>query len=120
MLRPYTYFNRHTIDPEVTTKIRLYEHTDRPPAELRRELAARCPDPALPPERHGAPPSAHRPFGNWAIGGAANGAQDICLGDRPRAGIVQLAVIRLAHHRIRRPHVFIARQPEQPGEHGVG
>src|SRR6266705_5004623 len=120
MLRPYTYFNRHTIDPEVTTKIRLHQHTHGPATDLRRELPARRPDPAFPPERHGPTARTYCAFGNRAGGGTANGAQDVSLGDRPRADVVQKAVIRLTHHRIRRTHVFVARQRKQPREHRIG
>src|SRR2546426_4715913 len=97
MLRSYLDLDRNTNDSEITAEIGLHENADRPAAELRRKFATRCPDPAFPPERHGPPSGAHRPFGNRAISGGANGAQDVSFGDRPRADVVQKAVIRLAH-----------------------
>src|SRR5438552_6306613 len=107
MLRPYLDLDRNTNDSEITAEIGLHENSDRPATELRRKSATRRPDPAFPPERHGPPPSAHRPLGDGAVGGAANGAQDVRLRARPRADVVQKAVIRLAHHGVRRPHIFV-------------
>src|SRR6266540_1711858 len=119
MLRPYLDLYRDTLNPQVPAEVRLHEHTDGPAPELRRELAARCPDAAFPSERDGPPPRTHRTFSNWALGGAANGAQHVGFSDGPRTDVVEEAVIRLADDGIGRAHVFVAREREQPGEHGV-
>src|SRR6266545_7882234 len=95
----------------------LYQNTHRPATPFFWQLPARRPDPAFPAERDGSPPRAHRTFRHRTCGGAANRAQDVRLRDRPRANVVQEAVIRLADDGIRRAHVLIAGEREEPGEH---
>src|SRR5882762_653828 len=108
MLRPYTKLNRHTIDPEVASEVGLHHHTHRQATPFFRQPATRRPDSALPAQRYGSPPRAHRTLRHRTFGGAANRAQDVGLGDRPRADVVQEAVVRLTHYRICRPDVLVA------------
>src|SRR5712691_9803558 len=112
MLRPYFDFDRDPLDTQVAAEVCLDKNTDGPAAELRRQLSARRPDPALPSERDGPTPRTNCAFGNQAAGGTANRAEDVSLGDRARADVVQKTVIRLTDDGIRRPHVFVTGKAE--------
>src|SRR5436309_2770109 len=112
MLRPYFDLYRDTLNPQAPAKICLHQHTHRPAAPFFWQLAARRPDPAFPSERDGPTPRTNRAFGNRAGSGTANRAEDVSLGDRPRADVVQKTVIRLTDDGIRRSHVFVTGKAE--------
>src|SRR5512145_2770325 len=98
----------------------MHENADSPTALLLDELPARSANPPLPSEGDRSPPRADRAFRHRSVGGPTNRAENIGFGDGARADVVQVAVVRLGDYGVRRAHVLVIREAEQPCEYGVG
>ena len=111
--------DRRAADGEDAAEVGLHQHAHGPAAERGGEPARGGADPSLPAEGDRAAPGADAPLLDRPLARAAQRLQHVRLRDRPLADVVQVAVVRLAHHDVHRLHVLVPRERQQPAEDGV-
>jgi hypothetical protein len=111
---PECFTHPHTVYREHAAEIALDQHTDRVPTEFARQFTAAGANSSFEAERHSARAGADGAFFHRAGPRGFDRFNKVLFRQRPRTDVIQVTVVRLAHHGVHRVHLFIARLGKSP------